>query len=40
MDAGKIVMREVDCHHLRVVRRLFRESVAEARHVPVAHPDI
>lgn len=40
MDTHEIVVHEVDCHHVRVVRGFFRECVGEPRHATVAHPDI
>jgi len=40
VDAHKIVVHEVEGHHVRVVLRLFRKGVGEPRHAAVAHADI
>jgi len=36
----KIVVHEVDRHHMGVVLCLFREGIREPRHATVAHADI
>jgi hypothetical protein len=40
VDANKIVVHEVDRHHVRMVWAFLSERIGEPRHATVAYPDI
>ena len=40
MDAYEIVVHEIDCHHVVMVRGFLRKGIREPRHVAVAHSDV